>query len=71
MTDDKVFSMFLEIKEFMGKVEKTLEIIPKHEDRICKLEAAPGKRWNAIVTTILNSIISTGIGAAIVLIFKK
>jgi hypothetical protein len=71
MQDDKVIAMLFEIKEFMGEVKKTLEIIPKHEERICTLESAPGKRWNALVITILNSLISSGIGAGIVMIFKK
>jgi hypothetical protein len=60
--DDKYFPILMEMSGAIGRIEKSLECLPKHEERIEALEKAPAMQRRG-AWTFIKSTAQLAIGA--------
>lgn len=65
----QIYELTISVKELAMSVKSMVEEQKEQSERIKKLEEAPVEKWNTVQKTIITSIISTLVGAAISALF--
>lgn len=65
----QIYDLTISVKEIAMSVKNMVEEQKEQGDRIKKLEEQPAEKWNTLQKTIITSIVSTLIGAALSALF--